>query len=1351
MGTTRRTIGSFAALSLALSIAVGLEGPAVADPPEAPTNPAALVNTFIGSQGQGNTYPGATAPFGMVQMTPTTAWFSGYQYTDTRIYGFGTQAISGAGCWEQGGVLPMLPVTGTIGAGTSNTFNISSNATFNYRNYGSLYTHTGEVGEAGYYKTRLTDRGGIDVETTATTRVGVQRYTFPATADAHVLFNSGYANGWAASNTAQRMKILSSFIEYGADGLVTGGVQAQGFCSGQGYTYWQYWAAKVSAPVTGYGTWDATGGVIGRASVTKTAEAQQGLWLSFDASVNQVLQISTGISYTSVEGAKRNLSAEGLDAGGNLVPFNTIRAATQAQWNDYLLRVKAYGGTTEDQVTFYTALYHGLINPAVSTDVDGKYFGFDKQVHTAVGWEYYQYFSLWDTYRTQNQLIAAFWPERARDLGRSILAIYAQGGWLPRWAYASYETNCMTGDPVTAYLADLWRYGAMDTTGGVVLPGSDTRSGQPVALNLETAYTALYQNLNEVPAALPFQFSGRSGNATYIANGYIAHVSNQATKGQSEDRRRGGSATYEYAQSDCAFALMADALGKPADARQHVVRAGNWRNVWDPAVSNAGFTGFPRSKNASGAWTPATFNATATGSDSNGMEEGTPWQYQFLTWQDYPGFVKQVGGMNQALSRLDTFFEMPLLLNGTDAWKNHARTRWVSGALNYSGAKYNPNNEPDLQAPWYYSYLSQPARTSAIARAAQKLFANGPTGVTGNDDLGTMSAWYALTVMGLFPGIPGSGDLMLTAPMMEKFEVSLPGGRTLVIEAPGADGDELQYIASATWNGQPFDFNYINVDQMLAGGTLSLTLTTSATSTWGTRAASAPMSLCASTDYFQATDPVVAMGTPITGVFGKLSGPIARSATTLTALITWDEGGTSAVTVGNGTLGRDVTLVNPIMPPEPGITITGTITFNDGAADVGTYPVSYTVSGEAQWATAGDFAALAAAIRVHELFENQEDRYTPASFAPFAAAMAYARSLVGVEPLRLSRITAAIDGLNTTSAGLEEVGDPTPLIILIGQAKDKLNNPGLYVAANLAALAAAVGVAEAFLETTGYTQDEVTAQMMLLVQAIAAVAPKADLTLLNALVSVVETLVETQYTPASWARVMAATAAARAVAAAPDPSVDEASDAFAALDDALQGLALRAAKQGLKSAIDVAASIQADAALYVPASIAGLASLLEAAQAVYDNHDATRSEVTAAQSDLIVAIAAARLRAVPSVGLLTPSAAAHAALAPAGVAAAVEAAQAAVSAKVASARLAKVKIVGVKKVGKKLVARTGKVGSDVKLSYQWLRSGKPIAKATKAVYQLRAADKGKRISVKVSAKVGKAKAVKTSPKTKPIR
>lgn len=763
----------------------------------APVDPLDAVNTFIGTQDEGNTFPGASAPFGMTQVSPIGSHYAGYQYTDTAIRGFGHFFLSGAGCWEQGGLVSTLPTTGTFDTGDPSTFD--------QRLYASPYTHDGEVGKPGYYKVHLTGYGGIDVETTATTRTGVERYTFDQAGPANVLVNVGQAN--------DKEPVSGSSIRIVNDHTVEGTVQAQAFCGGKPYT--TYFTTTFDKPFTSYGTWSPAGGTAGSKESTGGA-GLRGAWLTF-ADPHSVTA-TTAISYVDADGARRNLSAEGGRS------FDHVKAATQRTWRQELSSVDITGGTTDNRTVFYTSLYHTLLQPLTGNDVDGRYRGFDNQVHRALGWTYYQYFSLWDTYRSQNQLLALLRPDRARDIAHSILAIHDQGGWLPRWAYANQETNTMTGDPVTPYLVDLWRSGALRGMEG-------------------QAYQALLQNSTQIPpASSPFQ--GRAGNASYQANGYVQYDPDFPKKGQDTDPAHGASATMEYALADCSLSIMAGALGRTGDAQQLAAKGRSYQNLWDPTVSDRGFTGFPRPKVTGGDWfTPADGPYTPEGQD--GFHEGTAWQYQWLTQQDIPGLVQRMGGPQATTARLDDFFAYDDLL--TDP-AGTVRDEWVTGPYNYYNQfRYNPNNEPDLHAPWMYTLVGQPWKTSAVLRAAHTLFTNAPNGVTGNDDLGEMSAWYVFSSLGLYPAVPGTGQFLLSAPQFPKAVVHLENGRDIVLEAGGADAAQLQYVQGLRVNGLGSDRAYLGLEQLTRGSTLDFRLTADAAkATWATGPGGAPASPCAS-------------------------------------------------------------------------------------------------------------------------------------------------------------------------------------------------------------------------------------------------------------------------------------------------------------------------------------------------------------------------------------------------------------------------------------------------------------------------------------------------------------------------
>ncbi|MDT7804319.1 MAG: hypothetical protein QOI78_7752 [Actinomycetota bacterium] len=759
------------------------------------------VNTFIGTQDEGNTFPGASAPFGMTQVSPITSHYAGYRYTDTAIRGFGHFFLSGAGCWEQGGLVSTLPTTGEIGPGK--VFDTTKPATFDQTKYAAPFTHDGEVGKPGYYKVHLTGYGGVDVETTAATRAGAERYTFTKPGDANVFVNVGQAN--------DKEPVTGSSIRVVDDRTVEGTVESQAFCGGKAYT--TYFTTKFDKPFKASGTWSPTGGTPGSRESSGGA-GLRGAWLTFGGS-GQVTA-TTAISQVDAAGARGNLAAEHIRS------FDAAKADVQRTWRRELSTVDIKGGSTDDRTVFYTSLYHTLLQPLTANDADGRYYGFDKVVHRAVGWTYYDFFSLWDTYRTQNQLLALLRPDRAKDIAKSILAIHDQGGWLPRWAYASQETNTMTGDPVTPFLVDLWRFGA--------LSGNEMR-----------AYQALLQNSTQIPpASSPFQ--GRSGNASYQQDGFVQYDPDFPKKGQDTDPNHGASATLEYALGDCSLSIMAASLGKKADAAALAEKGRTYRTLWDSSQTDRGFTGFFRPKVAGGDWfTPTTGPYTPEGED--GFHEGTAWQYQWLVQQDVPGLVQRMGGPAATGRRLDDFFAYDHLVQDP---AKAVREDWVVGPYSYYNAfRYNPNNEPDLHSPWMYALTGQPAKTSAVVRAAHTLFTNAPNGVTGNDDLGTMSAWYVFSALGLYPPVPGTGNFVLNAPRFSRSVLRLENGRDVTIKAPGADGSKLQYVSGLEVGSKPSDRVYVGFEQLKRGTTLDFGITEDAAkTTWATSPSSAPPSPC---------------------------------------------------------------------------------------------------------------------------------------------------------------------------------------------------------------------------------------------------------------------------------------------------------------------------------------------------------------------------------------------------------------------------------------------------------------------------------------------------------------------------
>ncbi|HEY6630794.1 MAG TPA: glycoside hydrolase family 92 protein, partial [Rhizobiaceae bacterium] len=479
-------------------------------------------------------------------------------------------------------------------------------------------------------------------------------------------------------------------------------------------------------------------------------------------------------------------------------------------WKSALERMRVAGGTTADQRTYYTALYHALLHPSIGSDVDNRYRGFDDRVHRA-DTTYYQMFSLWDTYRSQNQLVALLYPDRAADMARSVLRIYRDGGWLPRWGLANSETNAMSGDPVTPWVVTLYKRGLLD---------DDTA---------RALFDALWKNANEVPADQSI-FRGRDGNPSYVANGWIAYEDRSGYR--HGDRRQAGSATLEYALADCALSAMAAGLDYRDKAEILAARCTHFTRLWDPTITSLDFSGFPVAKHSDGS---PVGNPDPT--QSVAFHEGTAWQYQWMAQQAPQTLFALMGGAGQAETRLDRFFDMPTVL--TDPAKA-ASESWVTGAYDYhNNFAFNPNNEPGFTAPWMYTWTGAPWKTSAVLRAVRTLYTDDVYGMPGNDDLGATSALLVFAMAGIFEVQPGSAIYVISAPMFEKVEVLPENGTTIVIDAPGASAARLQYVSSAKIEGPDgsgeLGRSWLSHQELLSAGTIRIELSDTPTD-WGVNA-----------------------------------------------------------------------------------------------------------------------------------------------------------------------------------------------------------------------------------------------------------------------------------------------------------------------------------------------------------------------------------------------------------------------------------------------------------------------------------------------------------------------------------
>ncbi|MEV7687579.1 GH92 family glycosyl hydrolase [Streptomyces bungoensis] len=731
-----------------------------------------LVNPFIGSQNEGNTFPGAAVPFGMVQLSPDTGHNTGYDYTQHRIRGFSLVHLSGVGC-RIGGDLPVLPTTGEV-------------TQTDYARYAAGFSHENEEASPGYYHVGL--NSGIGAELTATARTGVQRYTFPATDRANVLLNAAQA----------LHKPVSSTVEVLDDHTVRTTITGHGFCRDTG-PYTVHTITRFNRPFTAYGTWS------GREVTPGARTGSGGAYVRFDTTSDRTVEATTALSYVDARGAALNLAAEGGRS------FAAVRDRAREEWERRLARVRVQGGDPVRRRAFYSSLYRSFLAPNTGSDADGRYTGWDRRVHRARGFTYYQNWSLWDTYRTQAQLLALLAPREARDMARSVVQVDEDGGWLPKWGYGPVETNVMSGDPVTPFLTTAYQMG--------LLKGFEER-----------AYRALRKNADGVPPA-GYPGIGREANAEYLAHGFAPYIWNRplAKLGDS-DYHHGASVTLEYALADAMLAQMARGLGHPQDAARYAARSRNYRNLFDPS------TGFFRPRDGSGAFTGSPDPAL-----SPGFHEGSAWQYQWLVPQDLPGMIGLIGGKRAADARLDAFFAYDRLLADPEGT---AREVWVHGdAYDYYNAdKYNPMNEPDLIAPYTYLATGRPWKTTDVVHAALTLFTDGPTGMTGNDDLGTMSAWHVLASIGLFPIQPGYDTWGLSTPVFDRVDLTLdrrfwPGGR-LTVTAPGTTASD-RYVQAVRTDGRPHARTYLTTRALRSLRSVDFTVGPRP-SEWGTSPEAAP-------------------------------------------------------------------------------------------------------------------------------------------------------------------------------------------------------------------------------------------------------------------------------------------------------------------------------------------------------------------------------------------------------------------------------------------------------------------------------------------------------------------------------
>mgnify|MGYP005978905399 FL=1 len=690
------------------------------------------VNPFIGTDFTGNTYPGAQAPFGMVQLSPDNGlpgWdrISGYFYPDSTIAGFSHTHLSGTGAGDLYDI-SFMPVTLPYK---------EADAPLGIH---SLFSHDEETASAGYYQVRLKDYD-INVELTATERCGIQRYTFPE-ADAAIFLNLRKAMNWDFTNDT-RIEVVDSLT-----------IQGYRFSDGWARDQHIYFRTRFSKPFASVQLDTAAvikdGKRIGSSAIAR---------FDFHTSAGEQILVTTAISGVSMEGAARNLAAE-----APADDFDKYLAVTRKNWNEQLSKVEIKSNDIDEKVKFYTALYHSMLAPTIYSDVDGAYYGPDKQVYQADGWTNYSTFSLWDTYRAAHPLYTYIEPQRVNDMVKSFLAFSEQNGRLPVWNFYGSETDMMIGYHAVPVIVDAYLKGI-----------GDFDPKKALAACVATA------NIDEY-----------RGIGLYKKYGYVPYDVTDHYNSENWSLSK----TLEYAYDDYCIARMAEKLGERQIADEFDKRSLNYKNVYNSQTT------FMQPRNNKGSFIEnfSPDDYTPHICESNG------WQYFWSVQQDVDGLISLVGGKERFAQKLDSMFtynpsadeDLPIFSTGMIG-------------------QYAHGNEPSHHVIYLFNTIGQPWKTQKYAaEVMHELYKNTPAGLCGNEDCGQMSAWYVFSAMGFYPVDPISGKYEIGTPMYPEMKMHLANGKTFTILAPAVSKENI-YIQSVKLDGKPYDKSYITHEQIMNG------------------------------------------------------------------------------------------------------------------------------------------------------------------------------------------------------------------------------------------------------------------------------------------------------------------------------------------------------------------------------------------------------------------------------------------------------------------------------------------------------------------------------------------------------
>lgn len=744
-------------LGAALAIAAAL--PAQAQTGSADYDPVDYVNPFIGTTNYGTTNPGAVCPQGMMSVVPFNVmgavegnrdkdsrwWSTPYEHNNVFFTGYAHVNLSGVGCPELGSLL-LMPTTGELEV--------------DYMKYGSHYTD--EQASPGYYSNILT-KYGIKTEVTATPRTGRARFTFPE-GKGNILLNLG--EGLTNESGAT--------VRFVNDREIEGSKLLGTFCYNPQSVFPIYFVMRIDKqpgdrgywkkmrPMTVEAQWDSTAGTrkIYTSYLKEMSGDDIGTWFTFDTREGETIEVSIGVSFVSIENARENLEAE--QAGRT---FDDLRQAARAAWRNDLSRILVEGGTDDQRTVLYTALYHFLIHPNILNDINGEYPAMESNEILTTQGRRYTVFSLWDTYRNVHQLMTLLFPDRQLDMVRTMIDMYREHGWLPKWELYGRETLTMEGDPAIPVIVDTWMKGLRD-------------------FDLETAYEAMRKSAT-APGAENLM---RPDADDYFNLGYVP---------LREQYDNSVSHALEYYIADFSLSRLAAALGKKEDAKLFYERSLGYRHYFCPEY------GTLRPKLPDGTfYAPFNPEQGANFEPCPGFHEGSAWNYTFYVPHDIPGLTRLMGGRKAFIDKLQHVFDAGL---------------------------YDPANEPDIAYPYLFSYFKgEEWRTQKLVKELlAKYFKAAPDGIPGNDDTGTMSAWAIFSMLGFYPDCPGLPEYTLTAPTFDKVTIQLDTRyypqKELVIKTVRPTSD-ANYIKGIKVGGKAYKGFRISHDQWVNAGQVEFIL-----------------------------------------------------------------------------------------------------------------------------------------------------------------------------------------------------------------------------------------------------------------------------------------------------------------------------------------------------------------------------------------------------------------------------------------------------------------------------------------------------------------------------------------------